>query len=190
MKVSLEIPWQRYALIAELAKRLEGRCPQFGKTALQKMVYLLQEVYHIDCGYDFELYTYGPFASKLLQDLDLVEHIDGVTVHPVNSLMGGYVINPGEKFDVVRKKGLGFLDRQDVEKAISSLVDDFGDYSAKDLELRSTIIYVQRDFMRQGRRPSADEVNHIVKQVKPKFSDHEIRAAVDELKQKNYIELN
>ena len=45
MNTTVNIPWNRYALTAELAKRLDGLSPQFGKTALQKVVFFLQEVY-------------------------------------------------------------------------------------------------------------------------------------------------
>jgi len=190
MHIKLDIPWRRYALIAELAKRLEDKSPQFGKTALQKMVYILQDVYGIDCGYDFELYTYGPFTSQLLQDLDLVEHMGGVSIRPVLSSTGGYEIQPGKQADLLREKGADFLNDRRVSKAISSLADEFGDLWAKDLELRSTIVYVERDHRRQGKRLSSDEIIHVVKQVKPKFTEMEIREAVEEMKFKKYIDLS
>lgn len=188
MMVRLDIPWDRYALIAELAERLEGQSPQFGKTAMQKMIYLLQEVFHINCGYSFDLYTYGPFAPQVLQDVDVVEHIGGVVVHPVRSRLGGYEIRPGERVDSLRKKALEFIDRQDVKRAITALVDEFGHLSAKDLELRSTIVYVQRDLMRLSKLPSADELVDTVKRIKPKFAEVDIRAAFEELRARHYLE--
>ena len=109
MKDQLVIPWPRYGLIAELAHRLDGLSPQFGKTVLQKMVFLLQELHDIDCGYDFTLYTYGPFASLLLQDLDLAESLKGVDVHPAEGVAGGYTIKPGEANSWLRAKAGGFL---------------------------------------------------------------------------------
>jgi uncharacterized protein YwgA len=188
MKVSLDIPWQRYALIAELAQRCEGKCPQFGKTVLQKMVYLLQEVFHIDCGYDFDIYAYGPFTPQLLQDLDLVEHTGAVKIHPVVSMTGGYEISPGGQAAALIEKGSDFLNKGEVKKAIETLVDEFGHFWAKDLELRSTIIFVQRDSQKQGKLLSADDIVEIVKQIKPKFTNAEIRDAVEELKAKKYLE--
>ena len=55
-----------------LATKLDGVSPQFGRTVLQKLVYLLHVLYGVNPGYDFELYTYGPFSSQLLSDLDVV----------------------------------------------------------------------------------------------------------------------
>ncbi len=190
MKVSLDFPWRRYALIAELARRLEEKSPQFGKTALQKMVYLLQEAFGIDCGYEFELYTYGPFTSQLLHDLDVVEHMGGVSVHPVRAITGGYLISPGEKADMLREKGAEFLDDENVKKAIVSLVDGFGCFVAKDLELRSTIVYVQRDFIGHRVSPSREEVVKVIKQIKPKFKSGAISEAVEELAEQGYISLS
>ena len=79
MACSINTPWHRYALVAELTSRLEGKSPWFGKTALQKLVYILQEAFDVDCGYDFQLYTHGPFTSQLLADLDLAESFGAVT---------------------------------------------------------------------------------------------------------------
>ena len=87
MNTSLELPWHRYALIAELAKRFEPVSRQFGKTALQKLVYFLQTIYGVDCGYAYEFYSYGPFASQLLNDLDLVAHFGGVSVQDRKSVV-------------------------------------------------------------------------------------------------------
>ena len=40
-------PWERYGLIVELTGRIQNVSSQFGKTAMQKMVYLLQVVYEM-----------------------------------------------------------------------------------------------------------------------------------------------
>jgi len=188
MNISLNIPWQRYALIAELAMRLNNKCPQFGKTVLQKMVYLFQEIFKIDCGYNFELYSYGPFNSQLLNDLDYVEHIGGVTVSHVDYRKGGFQINPGEKVDFFREKGKDFLNSPGVGEALTRLVDEFGGFGASDLELRSTIVYVERELRDQGSIPGVKMVTQVVKNIKPKFSEEDIRATIDELRSKNYFE--
>lgn len=189
MKVSLDIPWQRYALIAELTRRCEGRCPQFGKTVLQKLMYLLQEIFHIECGYDFDIYAYGPFTSQLLHDLDIVEHAGAVKVRHVISMLGGYEIVPAEQADTLIEKGSEFLNREEVRRAIDILVNEFGHFSAKALELRSTIIYVHRESQRQDKSPTTNDIMNIVKQIKPKFTNEEIRNAIKDLKTKNYLEL-
>lgn len=188
MTNELNIPWQRYAIIAELAKRLDQKSPQFGKTALQKMIYLLQEIFKIDCGYTFELYSYGPFTSQVLHDLDFVEHLGGVEISVVNSGKGGFHIKPGEKIEFLLDKGKDFLSNHLVGDAFLKLVNQFGSYSASELELRSTIIYIDREIRDQeSNPPDYERIFMLVKEVKPKFSDEEIQKAIDELRSKNYI---
>jgi len=185
--VKINIPWNKYALIVELADRLKDRCPQFGKTALQKMVYLLQEVYGIDCGYRFDLYTYGPFSSELLQDLDLVENLEGVNVVPVISGTGGYQILPGERGEALKNKAIDFLSDEKVASSLDNLVEDFGNYWAKDLELRSTVVYVAKELKRSN--ISQANLARTVKEIKPKFTDAEVQQAINEMVEKGHISL-
>jgi uncharacterized protein YwgA len=183
MKVSLNIPWNRYGLIAELAHRLHGKSHQFGKTILQKMVFLLQEVYGVKCGYQFDLYTYGPFTSQVLQDLDLVESLGGVKVYPVISGYGGYLIVPGDKNDSLREKAKDFLQDAKVSDAIDNLLKEFGSFNAKELELISTIVYVERDMKTKtiGQPLTRDKMVQIVSGLKPKFSQKGIVDVIDKL---------
>lgn len=46
--------------------------PQFGKTVLQKLVYLLTTIYVVPTGYEHTLYTYGPFSAELASDVETV----------------------------------------------------------------------------------------------------------------------
>lgn len=189
MTATIDTPWKRYALIAELAKRLDIISPQFGKTALQKLVFILQEIYKIDCGYSFELYSYGPFDSRLLADLDLVEHWGCVHIQSVNAMLGGYRIRPSEKVDSIREKAAEFLDALTTKEALDNLCATYGPMKARDLELRATTVYVERNFRAKGESPTWRKVCHLVGQIKPKFTMSEIQLAVDELNARNHIQL-
>ncbi len=183
----MDIPWNRYALIAELAKRLDDVSPQFGKTALQKLVYFLQEIYEVDCGYDFELYSYGPFESQLLNELDLVEHWGCVSVQSVNEKLGGYRIRPTKSVDSVRDKAAGFLDDMRTKEALDNLIATYGGMTARALELRATTVYVDRDYRAKGKLPSKTSICRLVGQLKPTFSRQEIEQAVNELIERGHI---
>ena len=181
-KIGLNIPWKRYALITKLASSLQSTPnTQFGKTALQKMVYLFQEIYKINCGYNFELYTYGPFTSQLLHDLDVTEHMGGVEVCRVDASNGGYKIVPGKKADVIIKKGENFLNDPEVKTKFSQLIANFGNFRAAGLELRSTIVYVAHDLHGRGFQPDTEAIVQMVEEIKPKFSSDEIRYVTAEL---------
>ncbi len=183
MKVN--IPWFRYALIAELADRLKDISPQFGKTVLQKIVFLLQELYHVNLGYRFDLYMYGPFSTELLQDLDLVESLGGVSVEPVLLGSGGYQIRPGVQNQRVREKAKDFLKK--ISDKLDKLLEEFGKCSAKELELYSTIFYVSKELMHSQGTTSRKDLARIVNEIKPKFFPGEIQRAIDELVKKGYL---
>jgi hypothetical protein len=149
------------------------------------MIYLLQEAYGVKCGYQFEIYTYGPFTSQLLQDLDLVEAFNGVRVSPVISALGGYHIEPGEQNTEVREKAREFLKNQEVSQAIDNLIQDFGSFNAKELELLATIVYVDRDMRDEGL--SREDLIKMVGEIKPKFSLAEIETEVSKLEGKGIV---
>lgn len=178
----IDIPWNKYSIIIELSKKLTGISPQFGKTALQKMVFILQELFDVDCGYEYQFYTYGPFSSELLQDLDLVELYKGVTVE-YNKTSDGYVISPSTDANYILEKGSDFLKKNKTK--IDDAINKFGKYTARELELRSTIIYVNRYISKNG---EGDIVN-IVKELKPKFDKNIIQDVFKELKSDGFIKL-
>ena len=86
----------RLTLPSLLAHKLNGKSPQYGKTVLMKMAYLLQEVYKVPLGYRFTLYTYGPYSSEVLSDLDRSKFREWVNVN-YNDNEVGYEITAGPK---------------------------------------------------------------------------------------------
>lgn len=186
MGCKINTPWHRYALIAELAQRLEGKSARFGKTSLQKMVYLLQELDGVPTNYQFSLYTHGPFTAQLLGDLDLVEALGAVKVQYVVSGYGGYQISPGREWQAIREKALEFLDEK--KDAIDRVVDEFGGFSAKELELRSTIVYLDREIKRSKKSLDRSGFIALVKKVKPRFGEEVIEKALADLEHKNYVD--
>lgn len=184
---TLNTPWHRYALVAELARRLESKSPWFGKTALQKLVYILQELFGVDCGYRFELYTHGPFTSQLLADLDLAESFGAVRVNygEIPGGYAGYKIAAAEKNDAIRAKGAAFIEQY--RDAIDDMVEEFGDLPTKDLELRATIIYADRDARRSGNSFTREEFIGLVKKIKPRFSESNISEALSELEKHDHV---
>ena len=185
MTTDINIPWHKYALIADLAKRMEEYPHQFGKTALQKLIFLLQELYEVKCGYEFRLYNYGPFSSQLLQDLDLVDVIEGVNVHSVSWGMGGYMITKGSKNDAVISMASDFIEAN--KDRIKTLTENFGNFTAKELELRSTIVYTSRYYSKLENELDKSELIEMVNSIKPNFSEDVVRSAVIELESNGYI---
>lgn len=168
----LEPSWNGYALISLLAKKCQGICPQLGKTALEKLVYLAQSQFDIDSGYHFTLYTYGPFSSEVLFDLDFLESLEAVEIKQLGA-KDGYQIQPGKNADYVEQRAQQFITEN--SQKIDALINKFGAYNAKQLELRATLAFLEQ----LGK--SGNELVESLRKIKPKYTVHEITEAVKEL---------
>ncbi|MDD4562601.1 MAG: hypothetical protein PHW39_05950 [Syntrophomonadaceae bacterium] len=86
----------------------------------------------------------------------------------------GYNILPTTKTDHFRQRAQEFLNKYDVK--IDKAIDIFGRMNAKELELRSTIIYVFKEAPMDN-KSMISRVNGI----KPHFTEDEIGSAIDQL---------
>lgn len=184
MRLALDIPWHRYALIVALAEKMQGKGYWFGKTALQKLVYLLGAIYKVPCGYQYSLYIHGPYCSELTDDLDYMNALGAVSVD-FDSRVNGYSISPAPGKDVIKSKAEEFLAVH--QEHINKLLDEFGYMKTRDLELRSTIVYIDRAAHREKRNLSGREFIQEIHGIKPHFSVLEIESAVAELEAKGYV---
>ncbi len=182
------LPWDRLSVIPEVVRRFDEKgCPALGKTTLQKVIYLLQGVSGKYLGYDFSLYTYGPFDSQVLQDLDFIENMKGVTITPIIGGCSGVSIKPAIGTDDIRNKS-DLMKDEIVQQELQRLISDFGKLNAKEMELRSTLFYVYRDSKRRNELSTKESVVSLVQEIKPRFDISTIESAYDELKDKEYIE--
>src|SRR5579863_9410428 len=77
----------RLALIPALASQSSNG--YIGRTALMKYMYFLQVLRKVPLGYRFTLYSYGPFDSDVLADVETAESL-GVLESSVVGYSGGY----------------------------------------------------------------------------------------------------
>lgn len=170
-----ELQDARLAVITELASRTPGG--YIGRTALMKFCYLLQTVRGVPLGYRFTLYSYGPFDSSVLSDLSTAETLRAVqsnlTFYPGGY---GYQIRKGESGDSILKEGAQFL--ENYRGDIDWVLEQFGTHGSADLELESTIVYVDREAARKAERLFADQLAQRVRDVKPHFTEDYIRGKV------------
>jgi hypothetical protein len=178
MAANFEFHWERYALIAEIVRRFHGANHRLGKTALQKMIFLLQRSFGVDVDYTYTLYTYGPYCADVARDLDIVEGFGGAQVL-YDFGFGGYEIRPGTANEEIRERSGGFL--KAIAPQLDTLVSAFGSFNAKELELRSTIIYLAKP------RLTRDELIQQVHDVKPHFTLPTIGNALRELETAEYV---
>jgi uncharacterized protein YwgA len=175
----------RYAVIAELAKLYKDKEGWvLGKTALQKLVFFLQEVRGVALGYEYTLHTFGPFSSTLAADLDVANMMDVVDVTYEPSL-NGYEIVPGASDPTIERHAKQWL--KSVNGHVEAVFKRFGGYGTRALELRATIAYVAKDSVLRERKLTDDRLVNIVHDLKPHFTPEVISAALQELRESEFL---
>lgn len=166
-----ELSEERVALIHVLA----GRSPQghIGRTAVVKFLYFLQALRNVPLGYRFTLYSYGPFDSDVLADLANAEAL-GLVESTVVQFPGGYgyEIKPGRNTEWLQKRSAKFL--KQYERDVDWVIREFGTLTSGQLELVSTIVYVDQEAASNKEELSLDEIAELVKEIKPHFSTGQI----------------
>ena len=178
--MSSDLLTKRMGLFAEIASKAQRR---FGRTALMKLCYFLQEAKDIPLGYNFSLYTYGPFDSEVLADLQTAEELKILETEFEQYPGGyGYLIGQGPKADQVRGQVKSFLEEHQID--IDWAADSIASKRPAELELASTIVFIVKE------RPKAsdEEVVSLVRAVKPHFSDSEVKTQIDWLRKEHLLE--
>jgi hypothetical protein len=159
--------------IATMVALVEG-ANSVGRTALMKLCFFLQVVRRVPLGYAFSLYSYGPFDSDVMSDLQTAEGLGALQSETLMYSGGyGYSISPGSKSTELKKYSDSFI--RQYANDINWVSSTFGHYSATDLELLSTICYVsiQEDGL------TNDAIAQRVSAIKPRFSMSQIQQKVD-----------
>lgn len=148
-------------LIGYLVKRLNEDYPdkQVGKTIIQKMVYLLSR--KNIARFDFSMYHYGPYSSELSGELSFAEKNGIVKVTWKDS--EGYFIKPTTDAD----RFLALL-KGDEQQAVNETVKQFGKFTAKDLSLIATALYLRDNFGVEDSK-LADAVHNAKKRYSPDY---------------------
>ena len=176
----------KYAIIATIVKTIHEKGEHIGRTALQKLIFLLQTLYNVNCGYEFCFYTYGPFSSEILSNIEEMEKYNALKIDYINYQNGysGYEIKPSSECEKVITIANDFLMAN--EEQLKSLLSSFGGENAVHLELYATIVWVDRDLTVKPHK-SKEELANIVKELKPKFSLDEIKKGISFIEEKKFL---
>ncbi|MBI5280181.1 MAG: hypothetical protein HY858_00765 [Candidatus Solibacter usitatus] len=172
----------RTPLIAYLAEHTPAKW--IGRTALMKYCYFLQTLRMVPLGYNFSLYSYGPFDSAVLSDLGEAEALGMITETPLPTGYGYKIKNALSDEDMQELAGR-FLKEHKAD--VDWVIEEFGGGATSDLELDSTIIYVDREEREAGRKLSMEDLTHRVREVKPRFPESTIRKHVEALSDKELL---
>jgi uncharacterized protein len=163
----------RAAVITCLAEKYP--MGNFGRTAVMKLCYFLQTLRRVPLGYRFTLYSYGPFDADVLGDLDYAEAVDAITSKVVHYASGayGYQISLSKNAEALKTRAKDFLTQYCAD--IDWVIKQFGDLGSGDLELASTIVFVDREVTHRGSNQSLKELIDRVHAIKPHFSETQVR---------------
>ena len=170
---------RRMGVFAELARKSRRR---FGRTALMKLCYFLQEVKDVPLHYNFSLYTYGPFDSEVLADLQTAEELK-ILETEVEQYPGGYgyLIDKGPTAPQVTRQAKDFLD--EYQEAIDWAAESIAPKKPSELELASTIVFISKE------KPLASDsiLVTLVRKVKPHFSAAEVQNQINWLRESRLL---
>ncbi len=161
--------------------------PELGKTAMMKYMFLLQKIYKVPLGYDFEIYTYGPYATEVMEDIDYAQHQDIISVEKVTYPTGntGYHLSPSLNIAKTVDKEKEFV--LQYQQSVREVVELFGDKSAKELELTTTIIYLYGTYIANKWECTLDTIVANVHEIKPHFSIETIRNEYQHLEELGFL---
>lgn len=142
-----------------------------------KMAYFLTVVKDVPLGYNFTLYSYGPFDSSVLEDVEYAEQLKAVTIRRDGY---GYRIKPGPELERAKSISQTFLSRYQDE--INWVVSSFSNETAADLELASTIVYVDRANLARGKAETVADLAREVNSIKPHFPIDKIERRIESLR--------
>ena len=174
-----------FAVIARLAQR--NPKGWVGRTALMKYCYFLQALRDVPLGYRFSLYSYGPFDSTVLSDLGDCEALgivqESATLYSVGY---GYQIKSAMSDDEISRLGGAFL--KDHQEAIDWVLAEFGALAAGELELSSTVVYIDQEASDSKERLSPKELAQRVRDVKPHFTETQVLSVTKALLDKKLLQ--
>jgi uncharacterized protein YwgA len=169
----------QYARLATVVTIVQKR-PGLGRTALMKLCYFLQSLRRVPLGYRFTLYSYGPFESDVLSDLTSAESLGAIRSRVVQYSGGyGYEIQPTDKSELVMSLAHEFVLKHTPD--IDWVIDRFAGFRASDLELLSTVIYVDREYAQTDETLNREEIVRKVHEIKPGFHEEFIADKVNYL---------
>lgn len=175
---------ERLSLIPVLAESHPAH--HIGRTALMKYLYFLQTLRGVPLGYNFSMYSYGPFDSDVLADLSTAEAMNLVSSTPITFKGGyGYRIRPAEGASRIKEQARDFLTKHNQD--IEWIIREFGNLNSADLELASTVIYVDREFHEIGVIGKTAELIGLVNEIKPHFRREQVEKSFESLNRKGLL---
>jgi hypothetical protein len=166
---------------ATMISEIVSKAPGIGRTALMKCLFFLTAVKKVPLGYNFRLYTYGPFDADVLGDVQYAEAL-GAIVSTIAHYPGGYAYEykPGPQRDEIEQCSAKIFFQH--SESIDWVVRTFASRSAVDLEMASTLVYVDREQADRKATISIADLARKVRDIKPHLAIKAIEREAQNLK--------
>jgi uncharacterized protein len=175
--------FSKLAIITALVKNAPV---SLGRTGLMKCLFFLKTLKNVPLPYNFRLYTYGPFDSNVLEDLQYAESLGAIKSTLVAYPGGyGYHLQAGPEAENVESRAADFVSKY--RDKIAWTLREFGSRSAIDLEMASTLIYIDRSFASKHTKVKLSELAKSVHDVKPHLSTSVIEVEARQLKERGLL---
>jgi hypothetical protein len=170
---------------ATIVALVERKHP-LGRTAVMKLCYFLQTLHNVPLGYRFTLYSYGPFDANVLSDISSAEALGGIESKTVFYPGGyGYEISLTGNSGFVKSLASDFVERYGAD--LDWVIQQFGNFGSADLELLSTIVYVDRETAEAESSQSCYTLTKKVHEIKPHFEIPYVQSKVKYLDQQDFL---
>ncbi len=157
--------------------------PGMGKTAVMKTIYMLQQVKHIDLSCEFSIYTYGPYDANVIEDID--ELVSDGLLSSSTYRYKDYIGYTLSATDSGVKAVQNLRDEYTVE--LIEILDFVRGKNAKELELYSTIIYVEDWYLKNKKANNMTAITKKVHELKPHFTEGVIQEAYTCLSKASFL---
>ncbi len=165
----------RRALVTYVIKFVGDTRP-IGKKAAQKFVHLVEDAGKVQTGYDFTIYTYGPFSRALDSELDSLNSLKAITV-TYDKNRSSFEIGPGEDADKIISRGDAYISEN--KSAIDRILSALKGKSGLDLELYSTLIFLKSHI--DDLNTDSEVVDKLLS-IKPKYQRNVVERTLVEAK--------
>ena len=175
-----------FSKLAIMTALVKSAPAPLGRTGLMKCLFFLKTLKKVPLPYNFRLYTYGPFDSHVLDDLQYAKSLGAINSTLVPYSGGyGYQLQAGLQADKVEKHAADFVNKY--RDSITWVLKEFGSRNAADLEIASTLIYIDRSFADKGSKVELSRLAKSVHDVKPHLTTDIIEREARQLKESGLL---
>lgn len=182
--IAMLTEFSKLGVMTELVKKAPGK---LGRTGLMKCLFFLQTLKNVPLPYNFRLYTYGPFDSHVLEDLQYAESLGAIRSTVVAYPGGyGYELQVGSEAEKIEERTSEFVAQH--QDSINWVLQEFGNRTALDLEMASTLIFIDRTFAEKRSKVKIADLAKRVHDVKPHLTTDAIEKEAQSLNQRGFLQ--